>query len=492
MSRAAIGAGVVLTILALVAATQYVTVGELQQQIRTDVDQRVQRARLLHENSTTLQGLSVLKTAESFARDLDLGRALLAKLGSSERYTRSTAAFDRFIAATDKKTQKADYLWLLDSAGDVAAMPGFTQPTAPALLKDKQGQLLHGAITLALSQNRSTSEVWSHNSEMLRVGVAPVIKINDEGISSTIGAIVVGYTVTAQQAQQDYRLLGAHVAYFYENKIYRTSFRGKGGGEDTLLHNSLVAAPSAKELREEALTYGKGQRKQLSVGAKTFIATAGRLPQFSTTVLPAEYPNKAGALLLVSLDDAMAPLQPTRYAIWLLGVAAALVALLGLVLVSRRFLSQADDLQVAINDVIGGNIDRTFQSVGKELDGVAHGLNVMLSRLVGRPEPGDEDFGVAEQNAAAMRFDTTEMSAKDAANLALAQEDEDDYLKRIFSEYIEAKQKLGQPTSENYERFVTRLRMSEANLKARFQCKAVRFRVSEKEDKVTLKPVPIL
>ena len=60
-------------------------------------------------------------------------------------------------------------------------------------------------------------------------------------------------------------------------------------------------------------------------------------------------------------------------------------------------------------------------------------------------------------------------------------------------EYVEARGSLGESVdSVSFESFVTKLRVNEANLKAKYQCSAIRFKVIVKGNTVTLKPVPIV
>jgi hypothetical protein len=136
--------------------------------------------------------------------------------------------------------------------------------------------------------------------------------------------------------------------------------------------------------------------------------------------------------------------------------------------------------------------------VGADLDGLAHALNVMLARLLGRPEPGEEEFDEQGNlvHAGTVNFDTEELanlSAADTAAMDLAQEPEPEYYSRLFKEYVRGREQVGEPTeSVTYENFVAKLRLNESNLKAKYQCSAVRFRVVVKDDKVSLKPVPIV
>ena len=44
-------------------------------------------------------------------------------------------------------------------------------------------------------------------------------------------------------------------------------------------------------------------------------------------------------------------------------------------------------------EVINGNRDYSFDSPSKDFEGLANGLNVMLARLLGRPDPSDDELG---------------------------------------------------------------------------------------------------
>jgi hypothetical protein len=182
--------------------------------------------------------------------------------------------------------------------------------------------------------------------------------------------------------------------------------------------------------------------------------------------------------------------------ILLLGGGALAIALLGIYLTHRRLIAQVDGVEQGVTDIINGNVDRTFRPVGPELDGLANGLNVMLARLLGRPEPGEEEFD-DEGNPiipGRVEFDEGEEGSRPAPDpdlAALAQESEPDYYKRVYTEYISARRNTGAPDEVSFENFIAKLKVNEGKLKAQYQCRAVRFRVVTKDNKVSLKPVPI-
>src|SRR5262249_37243261 len=146
------------------------------------------------------------------------------------------------------------------------------------------------------------------------------------------------------------------------------------------------------QLRSGALTEG-GAKQKITIAGVDYLAAAVRMPRSSTRRLPADYPPMTvGAVVLAPVADPSNLASTVKLFILLLGGGALAIALVGLYLSNRRLLAQVDQIELGVTDIINGNVDRTFRPVGQELDGLANGLNVMLARLLGRPEPGEEEF----------------------------------------------------------------------------------------------------
>jgi hypothetical protein len=307
-----------------------------------------------------------------------------------------------------------------------------------------------------------------------------------------IGAIVVAYAQTAKEAQKDRNLLGTEIAYYDNKTVVATSFtRDNGAEEDTAKARLLTEL-----LRTGAIT--ESAKQKATINGVDYVAAAVKMPRSSTRKLPAEYPPvTAGAVVLAPISDPGNTAATVKLFIALLGGGALAIALLGLYLSHRRLLAQVDQIEQGVTDIINGNVDRTFRPVGLELDGLANGLNVMLARLLGRPEPGEEELD-EEGNPiiqGRVEFDEGDGSAAppgpDPELAALAQESEPDYYKRVYTEYLAARRAAGSPDEVSFENFIAKLKVNEGKLRAQYQCRAVRFRVVMKDGKVTLKPVPI-
>jgi hypothetical protein len=345
------------------------------------------------------------------------------------------------------------------------------------------------------------SDIWYYGDKMLKVGVAPIVDItlgNDDQDKNIVGAIVIAYAQTSKSAQQDKALLGTEIAYFDAKRVVASSFtRGPGGDEDTGKAKRL-----SELLAQGTLVDNKGGER-VTIDDTGYLAAAVKLPRATTRALPGppEYPPiTAGAIVL-------SPIMPSSEAgtvklfVIVLGVGALAIAMLGLYLTHRRLVAQIDQVELGVTDIINGNVDRTFRPVGEELEGLSNGLNVMLARLLGRPEPGEEEFD-DEGNPiipGRVEFEDGEGDAEGARPppkadpdlAALAQESEPDYYKRVYTEYLAAKRATGHPDEVSFENFIAKLKVNEGKLRAQYQCRAVRFRVVTKDGKVSLKPVPI-
>jgi hypothetical protein len=204
--------------------------------------------------------------------------------------------------------------------------------------------------------------------------------------------------------------------------------------------------------------------------------------------------------VLSSLTAARGPWAMVPYWILLLGVVSLLAAVGAAVLTALRFIQPLDSIESGVAEIINGNRDYMFTSPGQDFEGLANGLNVMLARLLGRPDPTDDDVGddsaqarwQGEVTIQEVGTTTGQTAAISPENAALASEPENDYLQRVFNEYVEARKANNESTDGlAFDGFAAKLRQNEAALKKKYNCRAVRFKVVVKNKQTTLKPVPI-
>jgi hypothetical protein len=184
-----------------------------------------------------------------------------------------------------------------------------------------------------------------------------------------------------------------------------------------------------------------------------------------------------------------------------LGIVSLLVAMFAVVLTSMRFLMPLDTVEKGVAEVINGSRDVTFEAGSPDFEGLANGLNVMMARLLGRPDPTDDDLGSSEPSGQGGRWQgelaveenpTGPQTALSPENVSLANEPEDQYLRRVFDEYVAARKQTGEGIEGlAYEGFAAKLKQNEAALRKKYDAKMVRFKVVVKNSQTTLKPVPI-
>ena len=505
MSRTVIAAVVAAVIAILTGIAWFVTSTSFEDRGKKDADAKLTRAYQVVQKLNQLEGIDVSNKAERLAAAREFVAAIKAD-GQTERQRQAEIGFRRFTADEKQGAVRPDIIALVDATGNVLAMNEVQTVGAARQWKNDKGELTLPALNVVLSGRVIISDIWSQpNRPMMKIGVAPVIDpdapvpAGDPDGVVIIGAIVVAYAQTAREAQQDRSLLGTEIAYYDHGSVVATSFtRGATGEEDTTKQRVV-----SELLRSGAIAEGPIAHR-VSLGGVDYIAAAVKMPRSSTRKLPHDcapgehttcYPAMtAGAAVLAPISGSASTASTVELFIALLGGGALAIALLGLYLVHRRLVAQIDQIELAVTDIINGNVDRTFRPVGLELDGLANGLNVMLARLLGRPEPGEEELD-EEGNPilqGRVEFDDGESSlAPDPDLAALAQEAEPDYYKRVYTEYLAARRATGSPDEVSFENFIAKLKVNEGKLKAQYQCRAVRFRLVVTDGKVTLKPVPI-
>jgi hypothetical protein len=496
MSRTVIAAVVAAVIAVLTAIAFFVASTSFDDRLKKDADAKLARAYQVVQQLNQLEGIDVSNKAERLAAEKEFVTAIKTD-SASERQSQARLGFQKFTADEKQGDVKPDIIALVDASGNLLAMNEV--PTVVAKQwKTAKGDSIIPALNVVLGKKMIISDIWNYGEKgMMKVGVAPVID-PDAPISAKdpenlviIGAIVVGYAQTAKEAQKDRNLLGTEIAYYDNKNVVATSFTREGRSEEDTAKARLLS----ELLRSGAVT--ESAKQKTTIDGVEYVAAAVKMPRSSTRKLPPDYPPvTTGAVVLAQMSDPSNTAGTVKLFIALLGGGALAMALLGLYLARRGLLAQVDQIEQGVTDIINGNVDRTFRPVGLELDGLANGLNVMLARLLGRPEPGEEEFDEEGNPIIQGRVEFDEgdggaMPAPDPELAALAQESEPDYYKRVYTEYLAARRASGNPDEVSFENFIAKLKVNEGKLKAQYQCRAVRFRVVMKDGKVTLKPVPI-
>jgi hypothetical protein len=495
MSRTLIVAVVASIIAALTLVTYLGVSSTINDRVRKDSQLGVSRARELLARTSKLEALSIFSKAERLSADEGLLKALKSDAGG-ERASQSNFAFGRF--KSKESGSAADIIALLDATGNVIAMSDVPNVVAKQW-KDAKGEIIWPGIKQALTKRVIISEIWDYPEQgMMKVGIAPVIDPDATGAAvgdgrdpSIVGAVVIAYSQTSRDAQSQSQLMGVQLAYVDNGRAFATSFQKNGKEEDTAKQAEIASILKQSGAK---LFAAADEPVAVSVNGSPYVALGLPMRRESSKALPTDYPAATAAALVLAPISNAGSLAAAKNYLLILGIGAIGLALLGMYLVHRRLIAQIDPIEVGVADIINGNIDRTFRPVGSEFDGLANGLNVMMARLLGRPEPGDEEYDEEGNPIVPGRVEFEEADAArgpDAELAALAQESEPDYYKRIYTEYLSARKAVNQPDQVSFENFIAKLKVNEGKLKAQHQCKAVRFRVITKDSTVSLKPVPI-
>jgi hypothetical protein len=485
MSRTVISVVVAAVIAVLTAVALFVTTSGFEERSKKEADLRVTVAYQALEPLLAIDGVQLSTKAERLSHTPEFLEAL--KPSNADRARDATRGFDRYLNGESRDAN--DILALVDKAGLVVAINGVDGVTPKQWLAPDGKSTIIPALDVVLKKKGIISDVWNYAGRgIMRVAVASVVDPKSDDENAISGAVVIAHAITANDAQNDKLALGADVAYFDQKKLVASSFTHAGAQEDTGKArdvNNVLAALGTSKVR-------------VTIDGEDYLAWAREIPRQSTIKpLPPEYPKStAGALALAPIETS--PVAGTvRLFLLVIGVSSIAMALLGLYLLHRGLETQVDQIELGVTEIINGNLDRTFRPVGPELDGLANGLNVMLSRLLGRPEPGEEEFDEEGNPIMPGRVDFEEGDASarpggaDPDLAALAHESEPDYYKRVFTEYQAARKAAGKSDDGSFENFIAKLKVNEGKLRAQFNCRAVRFRVVDKDGKVSLKPVPI-
>jgi hypothetical protein len=482
-------------LLALTVIVKMVVVHRLMADSERIASVRVAASLRMLDKNARLEALELINWAERAASRPAFVQVFNATEGSAERTNAAFAAVTAEHQILENEGRAPDLVAVVDSRGvgvardlDVRALDG-----------DKLGSKFP-SIGRALS-GVSNKDIWSYQGRQWKVAAAPI-----RGRSGSLGAVLIGYVVKATEARQYAELLSTDVAFFLDGRISATSFTqaaegGAGVAEDTTRVQQLAtAAFGPAGFAKELASRGRGR-----VGPVTVELAGERFVAVAATLQGNIVNRTSGAIVSLSLDRVAESAAAAGTGILATGLLAVLICLSGMALTARRFQRPIEQLETGVTEIINGNIDYSFPRVSRDVDGLANGLNVLLARLLGRPDPDAEEgapgASVGPSGAFTGRWGlqvddattgTGHRPILDDATVALAQEPEDAYLRRVFGEYLAARRIAGQRDDGlTLDAFRKKLAENEQKLIEKFGCRSVRFRILSTDKQVTLKPVPI-
>lgn len=484
MQRMKIGL-IAAVVLAGLTALFYVAITKsLTESVHQGVESRVARAQRIYRDLSQLDGLKLANLASAHARQ----PAVLAVFDNTDSAARQQAAYELCEAQNQQLKQegrKADVVALLDADGKIVGRDLNPNADVGIDLKAK-----YPAVGRAL-QGTAVKDVWTWQTRVHEVAVAPVLKADN----SVMGALLLGWVVSAVTAQSHRDLLDTEIGFFHAGKVYASSFVSKAdkSREDVAKSQALSTLLfSGKQLGQSAL--GRNAPTPVTEWTHEGIDYA-----VVAAPAPGNFADKtSGFVVLASLSEGMAGVEAAGMKVVWLGILAIVVALIASVMTARRFIAPLDKIELGVAEVINGNIDYTFRPVGQDFEGLSNSLNVMLARLLGREEPNEEaveeedEDGKQTWKADAMLIEDTDGQAPAETVEALASEPEAAYYPRLYGEYVSALQRLGQSTEGmSVLAFMAKLSLTEAGLREKWECKVVRFLLAVKGNQISFRPVRI-
>jgi hypothetical protein len=484
MHRMKIGLIAAVALAGLTAIFHVSITARLKESIRQNVESRVSRAQRIYRDISQLSGLKLANLAAERARSADV----LAVLDKADPAARQSAAYE----VSEKLNQhlkhdgrKADIVAILDATGRIVGRDLNPNADVGMDLKAK-----YPAVGHAL-QGAAVKDVWTWQDRVHEIAVAPIVKADN----SVVGALLFGWVVSAVTAQADGDLLDTEIGFFHAGKVYASSFVSS-------VDKSREDVAKSQALSNLLFTGEKAAETALQKGTPTRMMTweiEGREFAAVAAPMPGNFADKtSGFVVLASLSEGMADVNAAGMKIVWLGLLAIVIAIIASGLTARRFIAPLDEIELGVAEVINGNIDYTFKPVGQDFEGLSNSLNVMLARLLGREEPNEEaveeeeDGGKRKWKAEAMAIAETDGDAPATTVAALAEESEAAYYPRLFGEYLSTLQKLGQPTEGmSVLAFMAKLSLTEAGLREKWECKVVRFLLTEQGSQITFRPVKI-
>lgn len=381
------------------------------------------------------------------------------------------------------------------------AFVGLLDPQGVLIQRNDRARLFVGqplvprslALQTTRAQRVATSENWLKSAiqdvkaaaergeelrpEILRVGFAPVT--TDRGRFA--GVLVVAWELGDVHVSRMRTLSGAQVVYLYRGSLCTSTIKR--------VAMSVLSSVPRSDL-------GPGEWKAPALGS---LDVQGGRYIAAAAVMPGAGSDAFTFVVMSSLDAARMPFRYAQIMLLILGLCMIVGFLVVGWLLRRYFILPISELERGVGDIVAGNTEHTFGVPSRETEGLAYSLNVLMSQVLGRPEPGDEEEEEGGDGAAAsaMRFALGPLPDRpyrpgDSQLIPRLDETRDAHFERLFSAYLEAMQQLGEETSGfDLKTFRNKLEVNERMICARLKCSEVRFALVLGEEGVVFNPYPV-
>jgi len=482
-------AGNLVAVLIAGLVSYFVVSSQLEATFLGQVDASIAQDHQLLDQQWRLAGLELADQAREQATEddtLDVFTALDESDTRSRAFHRATEIVDWFGRRNRSSRGAAELVVITDDDGHVIARS-----------QDRNrmhGEDLTDSLTTleAVLENGGTAvDVWEFNSGQEKILQTAIAAIVDPTSGQPMGAVVVGYDVSNGMASRMGELLGRDVAFVHGEAVYSSSLEGDGVDQ---LRSVLFGAQQGTTTAALAPEGTTSDAWPAEMGEQQWAGVIGPI---------SHSPSAQVALVaLGNRTEEAAKASPATMILIMTGVGSVLVVIFGFLL-AGSFLKPVELMEEGVLAVINGRTDLRLDIESAELGGLAYRINQLLNVFTGTPEADDDGRISSPPGAWAGAPSTPEAPAApatpsggevDDAELAetLAAEPEAAYFSRIFTEYVAAKEAVGENVSNvTEEKFIKRLQANEKSLVKKHGCRMVRFQVHTLGTQVNLRPVII-
>jgi hypothetical protein len=354
MHRMKIGLVAAAVLLAFTVCEYTLVTTPLKDAATREVEDEVARGQRLHSELTRLEALDFTNLVSTLSRRAGLA----AVFDRSDETARRQAAFEECEAINGKLAaqRKADIVAIVDAQGKVVA-----RDLNVNAMFGEDVRKAFAAVDAAL-KGAPAQGVASLSNRMAEIAAAPIAKADGK----VLGVLLVGYAVTARDAQSRRDQLGADVGYFFQGQVQTSSFlEGAGpdakedGNKTHALATALFPAQGEKP-GAEALEKGVPTSAfRVSLDGQDYLGIAAPLHGKDKT---------AGFVVLQSIARPGRSPSDIGGKIFVFGILAIVVALGAAVMTAVRFIKPLDKIELGVAEIINGNIDYTFKPVGPDFE----------------------------------------------------------------------------------------------------------------------------
>jgi len=492
--RVKIVAGNLVAVLFVGLVSYAVLRSKLEDSLANHVDANVENSRILFERSWMLSGVKFLEQVREQAESRKI-RQVFTGLDQESRRKRAFSAIEAlerwFADPARGRGGGPDVVVMTDEKGRVIARNKDINRMYDEML---QTQL--PSLSSALSGVEALSDVWYKPDEQKIFQTAIVPILGDTG--NVIGAVVVGYDISNGFAKRESKLLGFDIAFVVPDKVYSSSLDTERVGA---LRDQLLVKEKKRTQAVFANQHFETSLWEANLAGHNYVGVLAPLPMSGSFDI--------AYAVMGDRTEALEPVNSTNILLILSVLGVIFVVAYGMMLGSS-FLKPIENIEAGLLMVINGKTDHRLDIESDELGGLAYRINQLINMFTGvneedeegrvsrpplapaAPAWGDKTMGEEREDPKMEESQSDEPIDDPVLANILEKEPEQDYYRRLYQEYIQAKRNIGEEVSQIlYENFVRRLKGNETSLEKRHNCRMVRYQVESTSEQVVLRPVII-